>query len=93
MINFDSTINTAFYKQFNRLRYLADNNTLAFKKIMYAVVLKDMLLWAKDRNEPQETQHRLQNLLTKFLMNNCEFPLIMVPELETPIHYYTAVKL
>lgn len=80
MINFDSSINTALYNQFNKLKYLADNNTLAFKKILYAAIIKDILLQARDRNESQEIQHQLQNILTKFLMNNCEFPLIMIPE-------------
>ena len=80
MINFDSTINTAFYNQFNKLKYLADNNTSAFKRIMHAVILKEILLWARDQNKSQEIQHQLQNKLTQFLLKNKEFPIITIPE-------------
>ena len=43
MINFDNTINTTLYKYFNNLRYLAKNDTKAFKKILGAVILKDIV--------------------------------------------------
>lgn len=82
MINFDNTINTTLYKYFNNLRYLAKNDTKAFKKILGAVILKDIVDIAMKYDKSQAIQHKLQIILTKYLMHNCEFKLIKIPELK-----------
>lgn len=80
MINFNNTINTTLYKYFNNLRYLAKNDTKAFKKILGAVILKDIVDIAMKYDKSQSIQHRLQLILTDYLLHNCEFNLIKVPE-------------
>lgn len=45
MIDVKATILQTIIKQFERLRKLADNDTSAFKKILYLIVMDDLYEW------------------------------------------------
>lgn len=70
MINIKKSIFTSIKDKIGKLQKLADNNTIAFKKILYLIILDDLLDWAEYLDEAQDVQDKLKNLRISFTLNN-----------------------
>lgn len=56
----------------DRLRFLADNDTAAFKKVMYVVILKDLAEWSKFMGNDC-TYKQLIKKIDEYILRNPEF--------------------
>lgn len=63
------TLKSALYK----LRFLADNNTKLFKKIISLIILDDVFEWSTYLSDSQDIQEKLKNLRVQYILKNCEF--------------------
>lgn len=73
MINVKKTIYASIVNSFNRLMKLADNNPIAFKKILFLIILDDLFDWADYLDQPQSVQAKLKQLRYDFIDQNREF--------------------
>jgi len=55
------------------LRFLADNDTEAFKKILYVVILRDLAEWTKYMGNQDCVYDKLNNKINEFILRNPEF--------------------
>lgn len=75
MINTRETICKSLMYRFKKLFKQADNNPKAFKKILYAVIINDLIEWCDYKGE-EKHRERLDLLLKKYLQNNPEFTMV-----------------
>lgn len=78
MINVKRTIFNAIKDQFDKMRFLGENNPDFLKKILFLIVLDDIYDWSDYLDENQSIQKKLQEMRTNFILCNkidaCNFP-------------------
>ena len=79
MIDVKKTILHTLTNKFDRLRFLGDNDTQAFKKILQLIVLDDLYDWSDYLNDSQAVQKKLQQLRLQFIQCNPEFEICRTP--------------
>lgn len=73
MINVKGTIYKTLLQKVHKLRYLAQTNEKAFKRILTLVILDDMYDWAGQLNQPQSILKELKEARTQYILSNCDF--------------------
>lgn len=73
MINVDKTLLSTLRVKIDDLRFLAQNDTQGFKKILTVVILKDLLEWAPSMGEDECTMKKLSKKIDELILRNCEF--------------------
>lgn len=73
MIDVRATILSTIVDKVDRLRKLADNNTLAFRKVLTAAIIGELVEWAEFIEDCDETKEKLKSLQIQYIQNNKEF--------------------
>lgn len=73
MINVKNTIYSTIKDRVDKLRFLAVNDSKAFKKILYLIIMDDVYDWSNYLGGSQEIQDTIQHLRYDFIRHNEEF--------------------
>lgn len=76
MIDVKGTIYKNINQKIDRLRILADNDTVGFKKLLRLIIIDDLSDWANYLGAPEEIQKKLQECKKQFIHNNPELCVI-----------------
>lgn len=74
MINIQNTLQKSLKGYVDLMKYKAQSNPTAFKKMLYLVILQDLIEWAEYKGQKQQAE-LLRSIEKTFVMNNCEFNL------------------
>lgn len=88
MIDVGQTLFSTIQEKIDRLRFLADNDTSAFKKILYVIILRDLAEWTKFKGDDQCTYSKLNKKIDEFILRNPEF----IIERANSLNLYTNVN-
>lgn len=75
MIDAIHTITSTIKNKLDELRFLGNNDTKTFKRILQAIILMDLIEWCGDHSEfdDQRVQTRLQEIRDSIFLRNCGF--------------------
>lgn len=73
MIDVKKTITSTIKDKIDQLRKLAINDTKAFKKVLYLIILDDLLDWSSYLDAPETLQMELKKARVDFILANTEF--------------------
>lgn len=73
MIDVKRTITSTIKDKIDKLRKLAVNDTKAFKKILYLIIMDDLLDWSAYLDAPETLQMQLKKARVDFILLNTEF--------------------
>ena len=73
MIDIDQTIFYTIQEKIDRLRFLADNDVDAFKKVLYVIILHDLADWSKSIEDSHCTYNKLTQKIDEYILRNPEF--------------------
>lgn len=73
MIDVKATILSTIKDRIARLRFLGRNDSKVFKKILHLIVLDDLYDWSIWLEDEKETQIKIKEARTQYILDNCEF--------------------
>lgn len=75
MIDAIHTITSTIKNKLDELRFLGNNDTKTFKRILQAIILMDLVEWCGDHSEydDQRVQSRLKEIQNSIFLRNCGF--------------------
>lgn len=74
MINIQNTLQKTLKGYVDLMKYKAQSNPTAFKKMLYLVILQDLIEWAEYKGQKKQVE-LLKSIESTFVMNNYEFNL------------------